>query len=169
LKNRLFLQGKDNHFFQKRRDNIILVSGSTRNLQSNFNSVYTFTIPEKMIVVYLPIIANSNGQGEFFCETHCVYHVDYIPLRKNMINMNTLVVGKKRKNIDIPMDTFRNLSIRAASEGRSLKSFIENLLVMESNSISDEELFGYLVKNKPQGDVYLNETEQNEFENWLGI
>ena len=83
--------------------------------------------------------------------------------------MDTSVVEKKRKNIDIPIDTFRNLSIRAASEGRSLKSFIENLLVMEANSLNDEELYGYLVKSKPQGNVYLNETEQNEFENWLGI
>jgi hypothetical protein len=40
---------------------------------------------------------------------------------------------------------------------------------MEANTVSDEELYHYLVKNKPQGDVYLNETEQNEFENWLGI
>jgi len=79
------------------------------------------------------------------------------------------LVEKKRKNIDIPIDTFRNLSIRAASEGKSLKSFIENLLIMESNYLSDEELYDYLVKKKPQGDVYLNETEQNEFENWLGI
>ena len=83
--------------------------------------------------------------------------------------MNASVVEKKRKNIDIPIDTFRNLSIRAASEGRSLKSFIENLLVMEANAMSDEELYLYLVKNKPQGDVYLNENEQYEFENWLGI
>ena len=83
--------------------------------------------------------------------------------------MDALIVKKKRKNIDIPIDTFRNLSIRAASEGISLKSFIENLLVMEANSLSDEELYHCLVKNKPQGDVYLNETEQSEFENWLGI
>ena len=83
--------------------------------------------------------------------------------------MDALVVEKKRKNIDIPIDTFRNLSIRAVAEGKSLKSFIENLLVMEANTMSDEELYLYLVKNKPEGDVYLNETEQNEFENWLGI
>ena len=83
--------------------------------------------------------------------------------------MSTLVVEKKRKNIDIPIDTFRSLSIRAVSEGKSLKSFIENLLVMEANAVSDEELYHFLVKNKPQGNVYLNETEQNEFENWLGI
>jgi len=71
--------------------------------------------------------------------------------------MDTSFVEKKRKNIDIPVDTFRNLSIRAVSEGRSLKSFIENLLVMEANLMSDEELYALLVKNKPQGNVYLNE------------
>ena len=83
--------------------------------------------------------------------------------------MDALVVERKRKNIDIPIDTFRSLSIRAVSEGKSLKSFIENLLVIEANALSDEELYHYLVKNKQQGSVYLNETEQNEFENWLGI
>jgi hypothetical protein len=83
--------------------------------------------------------------------------------------MGALVIEKKRKNIDIPIDTFRNLSVRAVSEGRSLKSFIENLLVQEANTLNDEELYRYLVKNKPQGNVYLNEIEQNEFENWLGI
>jgi hypothetical protein len=40
---------------------------------------------------------------------------------------------------------------------------------MEANTLSDEELYHYLFKSKPQGDVYLDETEQNEFENWLGI
>ena len=83
--------------------------------------------------------------------------------------MSTAVIEKKRKNIDIPIDTFRSLSIRAVSEGRSLKSFIENLLVTEANVMSDEELYSILVKNKPQGAVYLSKTEQNEFENWLGI
>jgi hypothetical protein len=83
--------------------------------------------------------------------------------------MGASVVEKKRKNIDIPIDTFRNLSIRAVSEGKSLKTFIENLLIMEANSMSDEELYHFLIRNKPQGDVYLNETEQKEFENWLGL
>ena len=86
-----------------------------------------------------------------------------------LIIMEALVVEKKRKNIDIPIDTFRALSIRAASEGKSLKSFIENLLVMEATAMSDEELYHFLFKNKPQGSVYLNETEQSEFENCLGI
>ena len=78
--------------------------------------------------------------------------------------MGALVVGKKRKNIDIPIDTFRNLSIRAAFEGRSLKSFIENLLIMEAKAMSNEELHYFLVKNKPQAEKYLNETERNEVE-----
>jgi len=37
------------------------------------------------------------------------------------------------------MDTFRNLSFREVSEWRSLKSFIENLLVMEANKVNDEK------------------------------
>ena len=83
--------------------------------------------------------------------------------------MEALIVEKKRKNIDIPIDVFQYLSIRAVSEGRSLKSFIENLLIMEANAVSDEEMYRFLIKNKPQGNVYLNATEQNEFENWLGL
>ena len=83
--------------------------------------------------------------------------------------MHTIIIEKKRKNIDIPIDTFRNLSLRAVAEGKNLKSYIENLLVMEANALSDEELYQFLIKNKPQGDEYLNEAEQNEFENWLGI
>jgi hypothetical protein len=76
---------------------------------------------------------------------------------------------KKRKNIDIPLDTFRNLSIKAAADGRSLKAFIEHLLIVEAKTISDEALYQYLNETMPDGNVYLNETEQNDFENWLGI
>ena len=83
--------------------------------------------------------------------------------------MRALAIEKKRKNIDIPIDVFQYLSIRAAAEGRSLKSFIENLLVMEAGAVSDEEMYHFLAKNKPQGNVYLNATEQSEFENWLGV
>ena len=83
--------------------------------------------------------------------------------------MSTLTIQKKRKNIDLPIDTFLNLSIKAASEGTNLKSFIENLLIMEANMISDEHLYRILTETKPDGNVYLNPTEQNEFENWLGI
>jgi hypothetical protein len=83
--------------------------------------------------------------------------------------METQVIQKKRKNIDIPLDTFKQLSIKAAAEGQNLKLFIEHLLIREANAISDEELYQYLTDTKPDGAVFLTEREQNDFENWLGI
>jgi hypothetical protein len=83
--------------------------------------------------------------------------------------MATQVIPKKRKNIDIPLDTFRNLSIIAAADGMSLKSFIEDLLISEAKTISDEALYRYLNETKPDGNIYLNEDEQKEFENWLDV
>ena len=79
------------------------------------------------------------------------------------------IVEKRRKNIDIPLDILRNLSIRAAAEGRSVKAFIENVLILEANSLTDEEIYRKLVSAKPDGNVYLNEQEQENFENWLGV
>jgi hypothetical protein len=83
--------------------------------------------------------------------------------------MTTPVLQKKRKNIDLPVDTFRNLSIRAAAEGTNLKAYIENLLIVEANLFSDEELYKFLNNTKPNGNVFLNESEQTAFENWLGL
>ena len=83
--------------------------------------------------------------------------------------MTTLGIQKKRKNIDIPMDAFRSLSIKAAADGKSLKAFIEYLLIQEANAINDEELYKYLLDTKPDGNVYLNETEQKDFEDWLEL
>ena len=79
------------------------------------------------------------------------------------------ILEKKRKNIDIPIDIFRNLSIRAAAEGKSLKAFIENILILEANALSDEEIYRTLVFSKPAGNEYLSEQEQANFENWLGV
>jgi len=31
------------------------------------------------------------------------------------------------------------------------------------------ELYQYLTENRPEGNIYLNEVEQSDFENWLGI
>ena len=83
--------------------------------------------------------------------------------------MKTLDVQKKRKNIDIPIDTFRSLSIKAAADGKSLKAFIEYLLIREANAISDEDLYKYLLNTKPDGNTYLNETKQKDFEDWLEL
>ena len=42
----------------------------------------------------------------------------------------------KRKNIDLPLDTFQKLSLLAVSQGKSLKAYIENLLIAKANSIT---------------------------------
>jgi hypothetical protein len=83
--------------------------------------------------------------------------------------MTTLNIQKKRKNIDIPINTFRCLSIKAAANGKSLKSFIECLLIKEANVANDNELYKYLLDTKPEGNVYLDETKQKEFEDWLEL
>lgn len=81
--------------------------------------------------------------------------------------MNT--VSAKRKLIDIPEDTFRKLSIMAAAEGNSLKSFIENLLITEASFVNDEEIYRELLQSEPDGKIMASEEEQNEFEKWLKV
>lgn len=52
--------------------------------------------------------------------------------------MATITLIKKRKNIDLPVETLQKLSIMAASQGKSLKAFIENLLITKANSLAFE-------------------------------
>ena len=73
----------------------------------------------------------------------------------------------KRKLIDIPEDTFRNLSIMAAAEGKSLKSYIENLLISEAKVMSDEDIYNQLLKVEPEGKTKASTVEQQAFEQWL--
>ncbi|MDE5876973.1 MAG: hypothetical protein K2H47_05695 [Muribaculaceae bacterium] len=44
----------------------------------------------------------------------------------------------KRKNIDLPVEVLQKLSLKAVAQGKSLKKFIETLLINEANSISVE-------------------------------
>jgi len=44
----------------------------------------------------------------------------------------------KRKNIDLPVDALQKLSIMAVAQGKSLKNFIETILIAKANSISVE-------------------------------
>lgn len=52
--------------------------------------------------------------------------------------MAAVTLEKKRKNIDLPIETLQKLSIMAASQGKSLKAFIENILVAKADSLSVE-------------------------------
>jgi hypothetical protein len=44
----------------------------------------------------------------------------------------------KRKNIDLPVETLQKLSIMAVAQGRSLKSYIESILISKANTINIE-------------------------------
>lgn len=66
--------------------------------------------------------------------------------------MATLALEKKRKNIDLPIDTLQKLSIMAASQGKSLKSFIENLLISKADTLKIE-----ILNPSPSGDPYFED------------
>ena len=44
----------------------------------------------------------------------------------------------KRKNIDLPVDTLQKLSIMAVAQGKSLKKYIETVLISKANAINVE-------------------------------
>ncbi len=64
-------------------------------------------------------------------------------------------VNIKRKNIDLPIDALQKLSIMAVAQGKSLKSYIESILISKANSISVE-----VSENpSPSGDQWFNNSE----------
>ncbi len=61
----------------------------------------------------------------------------------------------KRKNIDLPVDTLQKLSIMAVAQGKSLKNFIETILISKADSLNIE-----ISENpSPSGDPWFNEPE----------
>lgn len=61
----------------------------------------------------------------------------------------------KRKNIDLPIDTLQKLSIMAAASGKSLKNFIETILISKANTVSIE-----VSENpSPSGDSWFDDPE----------
>ena len=69
--------------------------------------------------------------------------------------METVALQKKRKNIDLPVETLQKLSIMAASQGKSLKAFIENILITKADSISIE----VSSNPSPSGDPWFDNPE----------
>lgn len=61
----------------------------------------------------------------------------------------------KRKNIDLPVDTLQKLSLMAVAQGKSLKNYIETILISKANAISVE-----VSENpSPSGDDWFNDRE----------
>ncbi len=68
--------------------------------------------------------------------------------------MSTIALQKKRKNIDLPVETLQKLSIMAASQGKSLKAYIENILIAKADTLQLE------VHNpSPSGDEFFSYPE----------
>jgi hypothetical protein len=85
--------------------------------------------------------------------------------------MNTSF-AKKRKLIDIPVETLQILSIKAAIGGTNVKNLIENMLLMEADKIdamAEAEIYTNLLINDPEGKEFLNEEDTLNFEKQLGI
>ena len=69
-----------------------------------------------------------------------------------------------RKVIDIKPDTFRGLSVIAASRGTNLKHFIESSLDELVESYDDAAIFRYLQQTDPEGIEMVSEDKQDAFE-----
>jgi hypothetical protein len=69
--------------------------------------------------------------------------------------METMV---KRKNIDLPVEVLQKLSLMAIAQGRSLKAYIEQILIAKANSISVE----VRENPSPSGDKWFDEPENME-------
>ena len=61
----------------------------------------------------------------------------------------------KRKNIDLPVDTLQKLSLMAVASGKSLKAYIENVLVAKASSIS----ITVSSNPSPSGDEWFDDPE----------
>jgi type IV pilus biogenesis protein CpaD/CtpE len=72
--------------------------------------------------------------------------------------MSTIALQKKRKNIDLPVETLQKLSTMAASQGESVKAFIENLLVAKATSL-DVNVSEVKSNPSPSGDLWFDNSE----------
>ena len=68
----------------------------------------------------------------------------------------------KRKNIDLPVDTLQKLSIMAAAQGRSLKNYIETILISKANTVSIEVSENPSPSGDPWFDDQKNMADLNE-------
>jgi ribosomal protein S8E len=64
-------------------------------------------------------------------------------------------INIKRKNIDLPVETLQKLSIMAVAQNRSLKNYIETILINKANSVSVK-----VSENpSPSGDSWFEDPE----------
>ncbi|MDE6286805.1 MAG: hypothetical protein K2L99_07415 [Muribaculaceae bacterium] len=70
-------------------------------------------------------------------------------------------INLKRKNIDLPVETLQKLSIMAVAQGKSLKKYIETLLIAKADSVAIE-----VTENpSPSGDPWFADQRNIEIVN----
>lgn len=60
----------------------------------------------------------------------------YLCKKNNYASTMATELNIKRKNIDLPVDTLQKLSIMAVAQGKSLKKYIESILISKANNIT---------------------------------
>lgn len=69
--------------------------------------------------------------------------------------MTSITIPKKRKNIDLPVETLQKLSMMAVAQSKSLKAYIEDILIAKANDISIK-----VTENpSPSGDKWFEDPE----------
>lgn len=58
----------------------------------------------------------------------------------------------KRKNIDLPIETLQKLSLMAVAQGKSLKSYIESILISKADAIT----VNVSDNPSPSGDIWFD-------------
>ena len=62
-------------------------------------------------------------------------------------------VNMLRKNIDLPVDVLQKLSLMAVAHGKSLKAYIESILISKANKVNIE-----ITENpSPSGDEWFDD------------
>lgn len=79
------------------------------------------------------------------------------------------ITPSKRKIIDLDENTFKTLSIMAIQKGTNLKNYIETLLNEIAEDYEDAKIYAKLSKERPEGNIMLNEQEKADFEKWIGV
>ena len=94
------------------------------------------------------------GRINYLVETFVyIIYIMYICTIK--LNDMATAVNIKRKNIDLPVDTLQKLSIMAVAQGKSLKNFIETILISKADSVTIE-----VSENpSPSGDPWFDDPE----------
>ena len=144
---------------------IQLLSTNNKKTQNNKNSFITFSLLKSKSIA--PSTSNTSRNQKFNNLKKSFENLfnNQVSSLRNSTSKSTL----RRKVIDIKPDTFRGLSVIAASRGTNLKNFIESSLDELVESYDDGAVYRYLRQTDPEGLEMVSEDEKQEFEKRLGL